>query len=155
MLDLMWRERTFCQFYKRSHESTLEAVLPKFWAHLLQQGDQKVDGLSDVLDDFLIAHVHVTDSDTQGQNLLHLELDCSTDLPDLRFEAFVVSDGGRKLSCLVKPRPQNTRNLLNQSRGCNECIVLLSWIKTQLEATTARTNCEITNKASSQASCFS
>ena len=42
---------------------------------LLQQGDQEVGGHEDVLDELFLSEVDVSDSDTQTQNLLQLELD--------------------------------------------------------------------------------
>ena len=42
---------------------------------LLQKGDQEVDGHEDVLDELLLVEGHVSDGNTQAQDLLQLELD--------------------------------------------------------------------------------
>ena len=36
---------------------------------LLEQGDQEVNGQMDVLDEFILAHLNVANSDIQAQNL--------------------------------------------------------------------------------------
>jgi len=99
---------------------------------LLEKGDQEVDGHHDVGQKLILRHVDVTDSDTQAENLLKLELDGGTDLISLLANVIGVGDGGGELSGLVETRSQKTRNLLDQSLGGEESIVLLGELLDQL-----------------------
>ena len=68
----------------------------------------------------------MTDGDTQAKDLLQLELDRRTDLSELVGQVLGVGDGGGELSGLGKTGSEQTRNLLNQSFGGQESVVLLS-----------------------------
>lgn len=57
--------------------------------------------------------------------LLHLELDGGFDLINLDVEVLVVGEQGGEFASLVEPRPQDTRDLLDQRLGRQECIILL------------------------------
>ena len=85
-------------------------------------------------------HVDVSDSDTETEDLLQLELDGRLDFGDLSGEILRVRDGGGELSGLGETRTQESicqymsravlyhnipRNLLDQSLGSEEGIVLL------------------------------
>jgi hypothetical protein len=92
---------------------------------LLEKGDQEVDRHHDVGEELILSHLDVTDSDTQAENLLQLELDGGTDFVGLIGQGVVVRNGGRELTDLVETRTQETRDLLDQSLGGKESIVLL------------------------------
>lgn len=63
---------------------------------------------------------HQTDS-----YLLHLELDGGFDLINLDVEVLVVGEQGGEFASLVEPRPQDTRDLLDQRFRGQEGIILL------------------------------
>ncbi|KAL6030929.1 hypothetical protein STEG23_024417 [Scotinomys teguina] len=42
---------------------------------LLEQGNQEIDSQVDVVDQLIISHLHMANSNRQTQHLLHLELD--------------------------------------------------------------------------------
>ena len=106
--------------HRRLDEQGLD-VLPV----LLKKRDQEVDRHHDVGQELVLSHINVTNSDTQAENLLELELDGGADLISLLTNVVRVSDGGGELAGLVETRSQETRNLLDQSLGGNESIVLL------------------------------
>jgi hypothetical protein len=99
---------------------------------LLQQGDEEVDGQHDVGNQLIFSHLEVTDGNTQTENLLKLELDGGTDFVGLIGQGVAVRDGGRELTNLVETRTQKTRNLLDQSLGGKESIVLLGELLDEL-----------------------
>ena len=59
---------------------------------LLEERSEEVEGHHDVLLEFLISHLDVTDGGGHAGNLLKLELDGSTGIIDLSSEVLVVSD---------------------------------------------------------------
>lgn len=95
-------------------------VLPS----LLEEGDEVVDGQHDVGDELILSHANVTDGDTHAENLLKLELDGGLDVVDLALEVLVVRDWGWELSGLGETWTEETWNLLDQSIGSDESIVL-------------------------------
>ena len=99
---------------------------------LLQQRNEEVDRQHDVGNQLIFSHIEVTDSNTETENLLQLELDGGTDLVGLIGQGIVVRDGSRELTDLVETRTQETRNLLNQSLGGKESIVLLGELLDEL-----------------------
>lgn len=56
----------------------------------------------DVREDLVLSHVNVTDSNTQAQHLLELELDCRADLRKLVSKILGMRDGRRELSGYVQ-----------------------------------------------------
>jgi hypothetical protein len=92
---------------------------------LLQQRDEEVNGQHDVGNQLVFSHGDVTDSNTETENLLQLELDSGTEFIGLIGQGVVVRNGGRELTDLVETGTQETRNLLDQSFGSKESIVLL------------------------------
>jgi len=99
---------------------------------LLEKRDEVVDGQHDVTDQLILSHLDVTDGDTHAENLLQLELDGRLDLSDLVGEIFGVRDGGGELAGLGETGTQETRNLLDESLGSDEGIVLASELLDQL-----------------------
>jgi hypothetical protein len=99
---------------------------------LLQQRNEEVDGQHDVGDQLIFSHSNVTDSNTETENLLQLELDGGTEFVGLIGQGIVVRDGSRELTDLVETRTQKTRNLLDQSFGSKESIVLLGELLDEL-----------------------
>ena len=71
-------------------------VLPMF----LEERNQKVHGESDVLNELILSHLHVTNGHTQAKNLLHLELDGGLQIVHLRIQVVHMSYHGGELSCL-------------------------------------------------------
>merc|ERR1712024_239327 len=96
-------------------------VLPMF----LEERNQKVHSQSDVLNELILSHLHVTDGHTQAKNLLHLELDGGLQIVHLRIKVVHMSDHGGKLSGLVEARPQQPGDLLDQGVRAEEGIVAL------------------------------
>jgi len=99
---------------------------------LLQQGNEEVDRQHDVGNQLIFSHTDVTNSNTETENLLQLELDGGTELVGLIGQGIVVGDGSRELTDLVETRTQETRNLLDQSFGSKESIVLLGELLDEL-----------------------
>lgn len=117
-------------------------MLSKWLAYLLlEERDQEVDGQHGVLHDVVFRHVDVSDSDTETEDLLQLELDGRLDFGDLSGEILRVRDGGGEFTSLGETGTQESdislspskkgydsyipRNLLDQSLGSEESIVLL------------------------------
>lgn len=99
---------------------------------LLEEGDEVVDGEHQVGNDGLLLHGDVADGDTETQDLLKLELDGGLDVGDLGGHVLSVGDGGRELSGLGKTGTEQTGNLLDQSLGSKEGIVLASKLLDEL-----------------------
>jgi len=91
---------------------------------LLQERHQEVHGQVDVLDELLLGHPDIADGHGQTENLLHLELDGGFQVHDLGLQVVTVSDQRRELSGLVKPRPEQSGDLLDQSVRGQESVVL-------------------------------
>lgn len=91
--------------------------------YLLQQRDEEVDGLGDVLVKLLLVHVNVSDGNTEGEHLLHLELDGALDLVDLSLEILLVGHSRWELAGLVETWTNDTRDLLDESGGSKEGVV--------------------------------
>lgn len=147
MVVLMWRDLTFCQFFLSRETKKLmptKSVLVK-----LQNGVWKVRTEHDVSEDLVLSHVGVAYSNTQAKNLLQLELDSRADLVELVAKVLSVGDGGGEFSSckavqslssstiesvhtLGKTGSQETRNLLDQSLRCEECIVFLCQLLNEL-----------------------
>lgn len=99
---------------------------------LLQQGDQEVNRHQDLVDQSVFVHFDVTDSDSQTQDLLQLELDGRSDISDLTVQVIVVGDWGWELTGLGQLRTQKSWDLLDQNFGSDESVVLLGQLLDQL-----------------------
>lgn len=91
---------------------------------LLQQRDEIIDSQHDVCNQLILRHLHIANSDTHAQHLLQLELNRALDLVDLVVQIFSVRDWSWELSSLGQTWTQETRNLLDESIGSDERIVL-------------------------------
>jgi hypothetical protein len=74
----------------------------------------------------------VTNSNTQAENLLELELDGGTDLVGLGGQVISVRDGSGELADLVETGTQETGDHLDKSIRSKESIVLLGELLDQL-----------------------
>ena len=92
---------------------------------LLKQRHQEVDGHLDVHEQLLLGHGDVADGNTHAQHLLQLELDGGLDVLHLVSQGVAVGHQGRELTGLVKTGAQQTGNLLDDSLGGKEGVVLL------------------------------
>ena len=92
---------------------------------LLQQGHQKVNGNLDVGVDLLLGELNVGDGNSDGQDLLQLELNVATDVINLVGDGFGALQEGWELTKLVHGRSKKTRDLLHDSLGGKESIVLV------------------------------
>lgn len=99
---------------------------------LLEEGDEVVDGEHQVGDDSLLLHLDVADGNTEAENLLQLELDGGLDVVDLGGHVLSVGDGGRELSGLGQTGTEQTGNLLDETLGSKEGIVLASKLLDEL-----------------------
>lgn len=99
---------------------------------LLEEGDEVVDSEHQVGNKGLLLHLDVTNGNTEAQNLLELELDGGLDVGDLGGHVLSVGDGGRELSGLRETGTEETRNLLDQTLGSKEGIVLASKLLDEL-----------------------
>lgn len=91
---------------------------------LLQQRNEVVDGQHDVTNQLILGHANISDGHTHAEHLLQLELDGGLDLVDLVGEVFGVGNGRGELSGLGETGAKETGNLLDESVGGNEGIVL-------------------------------
>ena len=69
---------------------------------LLQQGDQEVHGQVNVLDQFFLSHANVANSNTEAQDLLHLELDGGLQIQSLLLQVVIVGDQSWEFTSLDK-----------------------------------------------------
>jgi len=92
---------------------------------LLEQGDEEVDGKSDILADLVLLETDVTDADTHAQDLLELELDSGSGVLNLILDGVSMRDQTRELAGLVETGTEDSRKLLDQRVACKETIVLL------------------------------
>lgn len=67
-------------------------------------------------------HLHALET---TPHLLHLEANGCPHFVHLLFEVVVVGEHGGELPSLAQPRPQETRDLLDQTVRGQECIILL------------------------------
>lgn len=99
---------------------------------LLEEGDEVVDGEHEVGNEGLLLHLDVADGNTEAQNLLELELDGGADVGDLDGHVLSGGDGGRELAGLGQTGTEETGNLLDQTLGSKESIVLASKLLDEL-----------------------
>ena len=92
---------------------------------LLEKGDQEVHGKSDVLHQLFLSHVQVAHSNTEAENLLHLELDSSLDIIDLLLHVIRVGDHGGELARLVEARTKESGDLFDEGVRAEEGIIAL------------------------------
>ena len=69
---------------------------------LLKKRYQEVDRHSKVVDELIVVHVNVTDSNVEAKNLLHLELDGGLDFVDFGLHGLGVSQHGGELTGLKR-----------------------------------------------------
>ena len=86
----------------------------------------------DVGQNLVIGHLDVADGDTQTKDLLQLELDRRTDLSELIGKVLGVRDWGGELSGLGETGSEQTGDLLDESFGGQESIILLSKLLDEL-----------------------
>jgi len=96
-------------------------VLPVF----LQKRDQEVDGETDIGGQVVRRHRYVADRNGEAQDLLQLKFDGGFEFLDLGNHIVSVSNHRRELTGFVQTGSQNTGNLLNESIGGQERVVLL------------------------------
>merc|ERR1719378_83609 len=90
---------------------------------LLQQGDQEVHGQVYVLDQFFLSHANVANSNTEAQNLLHLELDGGLQIQSLLLQVVIVGDQSWELTSLVQSWTQQSWDLLDEGVRGKESII--------------------------------
>merc|ERR1719300_1024940 len=90
---------------------------------LLQQGDQEVHGQVNVLDQFFLSHANVANSNTEAQDLLHLELDGGLQIQSLLFQVVIVGDQSWEFTSLVQSWTQQSRDLLDEGIRGKESII--------------------------------
>jgi hypothetical protein len=91
---------------------------------LLEQRDQKVDGGNKVGGQVSFVHLQVSDGNTEGKDLLHLELNGLLELGNLGGHGLFVLEETRELTSLVEARTKNTWDLLDQRWRAQEGIEL-------------------------------
>ena len=92
---------------------------------LLEERDQKVDWQVQVLDELIIGHWNITDSNVEAKNLFHLELDGGLDIIDLTNHIVLMSQHSWEFTSLVQTWTQKTWDLFDQGFRSKESIVLL------------------------------
>jgi len=99
---------------------------------LLQQGSEEVNGELDIDSDLLLGHLDVSDGDVEAHDLLHLELDGLLDLVHLSLHVLVSAEEGGELSGLGEARTEKTGDLLDETLGGHEIVVLLGELLDEL-----------------------
>jgi len=90
---------------------------------LLQEGDEEVDGETDVDDELLFGEVDVADGDAHAEDLLQLELDGALDVPHLLGHVFVGAEEGGEFAGLVQTGAEDTGDLTEDAFRGEEGIV--------------------------------
>lgn len=96
-------------------------VLPS----LLEERGEEVDSHQDVLSEFILRHVLVSDGDGHAGDLLQLELDGGAAIVDLGSEVLVVCDDGGEHTDSVKNGSEHCGDLLDEGITGEEHGVLL------------------------------
>jgi hypothetical protein len=99
---------------------------------LLKKRDKEVGGHHDLGGELVLGHLDVANSDGHAENLLKLELDGGSHIVDLGVEVLVVGNGGGELTSLGELGSEKSGNLLDQSLGGNEGVVLLGELLDEL-----------------------
>jgi len=86
----------------------------------------------DVAQNLIISHLDVADGDTQTKDFLQLELDRRTDLSELVGKVLGVGDWGGELSGLGETGSEQTGDLLDESFGSQEGVVLFGKLLDEL-----------------------
>lgn len=81
---------------------------------LLQQGHEEVHGQVDVLSQFLLGHLNVSNGNVQAENLLHLELDGGLQVEHLCLDVISVGDERGELARLSR---NSDYNLIGSDSG--------------------------------------
>merc|ERR1712142_338986 len=115
----------------RSH-STLGEERSNVLPVLLQQRHQEVYRQEDILSQFILGHLDMSDSNSQTKDLLHLELDGSLDVIDFVHHLVPMSYHGWELAGFVETRSQKTRDLFDQGVRSNKTIISLGQFLHQL-----------------------
>lgn len=89
----------------------------------LQQGDQEVDGHSDVLSELVFSHAFITDGYVKAGNLLELEPNACTGIVNLVLERLGMRDDLRESANSVKNGSQNLGDLLDKAVSGQEKMV--------------------------------
>ena len=89
----------------------------------LQQRNQEVDAHVDVLDQLVVAHGHVTDGNSQAQDLLHLELDGGLHLSDFGVHIVTSTQDTWELTGLVQTWSQQSGDLSNESIRSQKSVI--------------------------------
>merc|ERR1719192_1354572 len=76
-----------------------------------------------VLDEFFLGHSNVSNSNTEAQNFLHLELDGGLQIQSLLLQVVIVGHQGWELSSLVQSRTQQSWDLLDEGVRGKESII--------------------------------
>ena len=92
---------------------------------LLEERNQKVDWQVQVLDELIIRHWNITDSNVEAKNLFHLELDGGLDIIDFTKHIILMGQHGWEFTSLVQTWTQKTWDLFDQGFRSKESIVLL------------------------------
>mmetsp|Transcript_4898 Transcript_4898/g.9714 ORF Transcript_4898/g.9714 Transcript_4898/m.9714 type:complete len:229 (+) Transcript_4898:142-828(+) len=99
---------------------------------LLEERDQEVHGQLHVEGNIGGRHVHIGNGQRHAHNLLHLELDGGLDSLDLLLDVIVLVKHGGELTGLSQTGTQDTGDLLDESGGSQETIVLLGELLDEL-----------------------
>ena len=92
---------------------------------LLEERNQEVDWQVQVLDELIIGHWNITDSNVEAKNLFHLELDGGLDIIDFTKHIILMGQHGWEFTSLVQTWTQKTWDLFDQGFRSEESIVLL------------------------------
>lgn len=78
------------------------------WAYilpiLLQKGDEEIDTHLHILEDLLLFHWEVANSNTHAKDFFQLELNCGFCLIHLWLQWFLVTHKSRELTCIEWPK---------------------------------------------------
>ena len=77
------------------------------------------------MDELIVGHRNITDSNVEAKDLLHLELDSGLDIIDLANHIILMSQHGWEFTSLVQTGTQKTWDLFDQGFRSEESIVFL------------------------------
>ena len=89
------------QFVGLAHRS-LYMDSPEILPSLLQEGDQEVETHDNVLSDFFLSHLLISDGNSHTCDLLKLELNGGSQIIDLSLQVFVMSNDLREHADFVE-----------------------------------------------------
>jgi len=91
---------------------------------LLEERNQEIDAQVQVLNELIIRHTNITDSNIKTKDLLHLEFDCGLDIINFTKHIILMSQHSWEFTSFVQTWTQKTWDLFDQRFRSKESIIL-------------------------------